>query len=722
MVSDEPGTGLSKASAVEVADKLDDNAQLPALREDLQLLPGAPQFNGEKSWLIYDPPRHRYFQIDAVTVALLKNWDAGSVAQVREAASDAIDVSSDDIEEVVRFLYLNSLALSPPDGDARNYAAQATVAKQSKSKWLIHNYLFFRVPIFHPHVFLKRTGSATDLFFTRSWWAFLGVVLLTSLYLVMRQWDEFVHTFLHFFSLKGLALYLLSLAIVKSFHELGHAYALTRFGGRVATMGVAFLVMFPVLYTDTTDSWKLRSRRERLIVSGAGVGVELTIAVLATLAWAFLPDGPFRSAAFFAATTSWVLSLLVNLNPLIRFDGYHFLSDAIGVQNLQARSFAFGRWALRELLFDLGEPVPEETTKVRRQALAVFAWACWIYRFFLFLAIALLVYTFFFKALGVVLFIVEIIWFIVMPIFSELKQWWSRREHIASRPRARWLAMGCICALLVLLAPLQWTVRIPAVLEVSDQLALHAQGPGVISGVSVREGQAVNAGEVLFSIESPELDNSVLQSKRRLQLIQARLDRTAVDTQDLDQTMVLQRERTREEATLAGLLAQRQALQVVAPRDGIVVDLAKALHPGRWINDQLQLANLVSSKGVRVRGYVSSEEVLRIAEGANSTFVPESFELDTVDGKILDIADAYAERIAIPALTSRFEGSIAVSETSSDLEPLGAWYSVVVELEEGVSVPVWETRGVVLTDGEAESLMAVAWRQIMRVLVRESSV
>ena len=102
--------------------------------------------------------------------------------------------------------------------------------------------------------------------------------------------------------------------------------------------------------------------------------------------------------------------------------------------------------------------------------------------------------------------------------------------------------------------------------------------------------------------------------------------------------------------------------------------------------------------------------------------MPESLELDKLDGQILSIADAYAERITIPALTSRFEGNIAVSDTSADLEPLGAWYSIVVELENGVSVPPWETRGVVHTDGEAESLMAVAWRQIMRVLVRESSV
>lgn len=702
--------------------ELADDAELPVLREDLRLLNGAPQFNGERSWLIYDPPRHRYFQIDAPTVALLKNWSAGNVGEVKAAASAEVEVANSDVEEVIRFLYTNSLTLNPPENDTRNYASQASAGKQSKSKWLVHNYLFFRIPLFRPNAFLQRTQAAVSVFFSRLWWIFLSALLVLSLYLVMRQWDEFAHTFLHFFSLKGLSLYMISLVVVKSFHELGHAYALTRYGGRVATMGVAFLVMFPVLYTDTTDSWKLRSRRERLIVSGAGVGVELMIAVLATFAWAFLPDGPWRSVAFFAATTSWLLSLAVNLNPLIRFDGYHFLADAIGIQNLQARSFAIGRWALREMLFDLGEPVPEIVTRNRRRGLTLFAWACWTYRFFLFLAIAVLVYTFFFKALGVILFVIEIMWFIAMPIYSELSQWWERRVAIAARPRARLLGVSGLVLLAVLFVPWQWTVRIPAVLEVAEQIAIYPQGAGRVSAVHVEEGQQVLAGDLLLSIEAPELDNSVRQSERRLQLLNARLNRTAVDAQDLEQTLVLQRERLREQATLTGLQAEQLSLQVFAPKAGRVVDVAKALHVGRWVNESLELANLISDDSARVRGYVTGEEVRRLAVGAESRFVPDLLELDVVDGRLANIADTYAERISIPALSSRFQGDIAVSETSQDLEPLGAWYGVLVELEEGAYMPKQVVPGMVHTQGEAESLAAVAWRQIMRVLIRESSV
>ena len=46
-------------------------------------------------------------------------------------------------------------------------------------------------------------------------------------------------------------------------------------------MGVAFMVMVPVLYTDTTDAWRLRDRRARVAIDAAGVAVEF--AFLATI-------------------------------------------------------------------------------------------------------------------------------------------------------------------------------------------------------------------------------------------------------------------------------------------------------------------------------------------------------------------------------------------------------------------------------------------------------
>ena len=156
--------------------------------------------------------------------------------------------------------------------------------------------------------------------------------------------------------------------------------------------------------------------------------------------------------AFLLATTTWVSTVLINASPFMRFDGYFLLSDFLQMPNLHARAFALARWDLRERLFALGEPAPEHFPAARR-GLILFAWATWIYRLVLFLGIAALVYHFFIKALGIFLFLVEIVWFIARPLWSEIGAWRQRGAAIGGSRRARWSAAadpdraGCLRAL-----------------------------------------------------------------------------------------------------------------------------------------------------------------------------------------------------------------------------------------------------------------------------------
>ena len=159
-------------------------------------------------------------------------------------------------------------------------------------------------------------------------------------------------------------------------------------------MGVALLVLFPVLYTDNTDAWRLTDQRKKLQIVLAGLMVEFHIALLALFSWTVVEDGPLRSAAFFLATGSLVGSLLVNLSPFMRFDGYYALADFLGMQNLQPRAFELARWQVRQWLFGLPENPPEPFPATKHYFLVFYSFATWIYRFFLFLGIALLVYFF----------------------------------------------------------------------------------------------------------------------------------------------------------------------------------------------------------------------------------------------------------------------------------------------------------------------------------------
>ena len=154
------------------------------------------------------------------------------------------------------------------------------------------------------------------------------------------------------------------------------------------------------MYTDTTDAWRLRNHKERLLINFAGILTELHLALIATFIWGILPEGGMKSVMFFIATTSWISSLLINVSPFMRFDGYYVFADWLKAENLQPRSFALARWQVRDTLFGLNHSPPEELNPSRRWLFIIYAWSTWIYRFFLFIGIALLVYHFAFKFLN----------------------------------------------------------------------------------------------------------------------------------------------------------------------------------------------------------------------------------------------------------------------------------------------------------------------------------
>jgi putative peptide zinc metalloprotease protein len=412
------------------------------------------------------------------------------------------------------FLVHNGLTEMAALGDFGALTARLAAQKSSWLQFAVHHYLFFRIPLIRPHKFLQRSLPVFGVIFSRGMFVAVGLISIIGLYLASRQWDAFVSTFLYFFNLEGAALYALCLVIVKSAHEFGHAYMATRYGVRAGTMGVAFLVLMPVLYTDVTGAWKLRSRKQRLLITSAGLIAELMIAGLAIFVWAIAPEGPVRSAAFFMAVASLGTSLLINLNPFMRFDGYYLLSDAIGIANLQSRAFALGRWRLRRLLFGLKAPNPDDLSPALTGFCIAYAYMTWLYRLVLFAGIALYVYHFFIKAAGIILFLIEIGAFILWPICKEFAEWWRARWLILREPRVWLTTAAALLGLTAICLPLSHSVRVPAILRAETDARVFAPRPAMIAAILVQEGAPAEKGQVLFELRSPQLEQDRLTGRR----------------------------------------------------------------------------------------------------------------------------------------------------------------------------------------------------------------
>ena len=697
---------------------------LPVLREDLLIEPAGAFLNGAPSWLIHDQIRNRFFRIGQSTLEILSFWRAVKIQDFIDSLSSHFgrEVNQEEVDEVAKFLYANSLTEMPPSESHKAFYDQEKSRKKSFIAAIIHNYLFFRIPLFNPTKILDACWPFVRPLFSTVTVVILFLLACFSLYFVSRQWEAFTNTFLAFLSFEGAVLYAISLVLLKFLHELGHAFMAKKYDVPVPVIGVAFLVLFPVLYTDTSAAARLKNRRHRLMIDMAGIFTELAVAILATFLWVFLPDGPLRSIAFTTASLSWILSLAVNLNPFMRFDGYYILSDMMGVENLQQRGFDFAKWRLREILFKPAMLPPEVVNKSLRRFLIVHAWGTWIYRFFLFLGIALLVYSFFVKIVGIFLFLVEILWFILLPIWREVKIWWGNRQtYLTRRSIISLLCFGF--ALLFLCFPWSSRVDVPAVMKASREFRIFPLVEGQIDFLNLVEKQVVGKGDVLLKLSSPKLEFDIQISTKRKALLETRLARASSNELELASISVLRQELKSETQNLTGLNAKRAQLVIRAPFDGVLENVDYELHQGQWLSSKRSVAILRTATGTSLSGLVKDSELVRISENSKGKFIPDSFfmkQFPVTITKLSMIAEARLEQ----EILGEHQGGLvaAIPDGDGTIRPVGTWFRVEMipdNLSEGYGSN-FVMRGMVVVDGIPQSYLSRIFRQIVSVLIRES--
>ncbi|QQG27880.1 HlyD family efflux transporter periplasmic adaptor subunit [Pectobacterium carotovorum] len=700
-------------------------AGLSPLRDELILHAGPANRDGSPSWTLEDPLRGLYFRIGWAEMAMLSRWSMGNAAQIVAEVNQtsALILDDSDVQYFNRFLQANSLTRVSGDEAMAQFSRQVEQSRVSIWRKLLKNYLFFRIPLWHPDRFLGATLPWIEPFFSRTFLKLTLLVAVLGLFLAGRQWETFKHTFLHFFTLEGAALAGLTLCFTKILHEFGHAYTCKRFGARVATMGVAFLVMMPVLYTDTSGSWKLTRRRQRMAIGAAGMMTELVLAAWATLAWSFLPDGMLRSAAFMLATTTWIMTLAINLSPLMRFDGYFLLSDGLQMPNLQNRGFSIGRWQMREWLFGLGDAPPEHFPRWLQRTLVGYAFAVWIYRFFLFTGIAILVYHMTFKLLGMLLFAIEIGYFVVMPVVNEVREWSKRRkDYRMNRNMTTTLTVSAV-VLLLLMIPWQRSVYAPALLRAEQQSSLYMPVPAMIQRIDVRVGQAVNAGQTLFTLSSDALAYERQQLERQIATLNWQSTFQVFNKEAAGDHQRVKQEHEAALKKLQVLQRQSEQLTVRAPIDGVVADMATPLETSEWLGQGEWLAVVTKPTGGLVEAFVSEKDWQRLRTGAKGTFYLQDVSRSSLPLTIVEIASTATRDLnAAPELASIYGGDIAtLSDAQRKLHPEQAVYRVLLSLPDDYRAQPQVLRGTVVMDGEAQSLLIRGWKVVSAVLIRELS-
>lgn len=514
---------------------------------------------------------------------------------------------------------------------------------------------------------------------------------------------------------EGLAGFALALIVSKTLHELGHALVATRLGVRVAHMGVAFVVLWPMLYTDTGESWRLQHHRQRLAISIAGIATEVGLAGLATLAWALLDDSWLRQSMLYLATTGWILSLALNISPFMRFDGYFILSDLLNFPNLHERAGAMAKAWMRRKLLGWDEPDPEPFAPSVRWRLRLFAYITWLYRLTVFLGIAFAVYYFFFKALGIFLLMVELWWFVMKPVWMELMVWKQRWPEV--RPKKRALLTGLAVGIATLaIFPWSSTLNAPGVARAQRQQIVYS--PQAAQVLKLATASTVPAGALLAQLHLPDLQARKQRTQASVNALAQQLPQLMGQAEGLDVQQATTRRLQEQLAEFRAIEDEAALMQLKAEFAGQWSDVDPHLRAGAWVDTRTPLGVLVDPSSWVVDTYVDQQQVHRISVGSKAQFWPQRWGRP-LSATVVEVDSARIQHLPYPMLDARHGGTVATQPHEKATQPIQPLYRVRLQLHEPPP-QARELRGTAHIQAERSSWLWHVLQNGLAVVIRES--
>lgn len=697
------------------------------LRRELEILPGPAGDDGSPTALLFDPffgTFDRMGWAEYEVVRRLRNPIGFDGLLKRLTRETTIHPDAAELKSFIGQLHHRGLLEASRFREPEVLEREAEAGQVGTARWLLANYLFFRIPLAHPHAFLRATdwvprilGSSAMLL------VYLGVAI-TGLIMFVPRSGQFWEQALPFIAWRGAVWLGLSLAAVKAVHEFSHAYAASSRGVAVRSMGIAMMLMFPIPYTDVTDAWRL-DRRGRLAITTAGVRSELAVAALALFFWSLLPPGLPRDVCFFLCTASVLSTLFTNLNPGMRFDGYYLLSDLLGIDNLQQRGFSHARKVFRQFFFGLAASDDEAGLPGwKRAAMVLYAVYACVYRLGLYFGIALLVYYTFPKILGVFLFSLEMAVFIVRPVLREVVEVASmtRKRGFSTRMALSTLAAALFIGWLA--APLPRRERIGAVIATDGEYLIYVPAAGRLAENRLSRDARIPAGEVVLRIDNPELDLELEWTALALEGAGLQVDAALSGLRDRDRIREYLAEQSRLLSVVASKEKKRRRSTFLARADCLVLDANESLREGVCVAEGMYAGRIVEAGALRMAvAYLEEIPSAAIRPGSLADFVPESDPGLAVPLRIGRIFQVAAGHIGEEALTEPYGGNIPVRRNrKGGMEPVMPLYRLESDPLEGDFDGRLRLgqRGELVFYGPPRSYAVETVRWLYRTLLRES--
>lgn len=603
--------------------------------------------------MVEDPVSGRYFGVGETESVLIEALRAGATPSMAAHSLQRHGLVRPSDAELAAFLRQLREA-----GLCRQ--AQPDARERAPSFWtrLLHGYVYYRVPLLRPDAFLTRLAPFARPLATQAVAQVLRLAGVLGLLLALPQTQLYFATASYLLTPSGFLSFMACLVVLKIGHECAHAFSAKFKNLHVRSMGVAFILLWPILYTDVTDAWREPDRRRRAQIGSAGIRFELAVAGLALFAWSVLPDGVARSLAFYLSSASILSTLLINLNPFMRFDGYFLLMDVWGIDNLQPRAFALLRHRLRQLCLGWRGAPPEHHPQaglMRAYALATAA-----YRVVVAVAIAAAVFSFFGSIAGAFVAALEVYILLLRPVLRELDVIRRQRAAIGSPLRAGASLVVLTSLVGMLLLPLDRSVAVPALLTHERLQYVSAPFPGRIVQAPPAAGVMVKPGQPLLVIENPERLHE--QARIELELRRNRALQQALDTRGAEggYRRWLEEEQRRLLAARDRAASQLAQLVVTAREHGRIVERHPDYQLGDTVAADQVLATVLQSSRIRVHAYVQdlASARLRPQDVSAAQLRPWDLRLPALAVPVTAASVTAADTLPSLALFDRYGGPV----------------------------------------------------------------
>lgn len=544
-------------------------------------------------WVLSDPLVREYHYLMDEEYHLLRMLDGRSgfetLRQRFESGDRRRRLDRGRLLAMIARWHRDGLVESLAAGQSRRLASLGAQRRRVRRLQAIANPLAIRLPGFDPRWLLDRMVPALGWLFYP--WAVAGSVLLVvaALLLTLVRFDELVQRLPSLGSLASpasLSLIIVVTAVVKLLHELGHAVACRVCGAEPKEVGVLLLMLVPCLYCDVSDAWRLPRLGQRLMISAAGIYVELLLAALAALLWWVTQPGMLNQVCLIVMVLGSVNTLLVNGNPLLRYDGYYLLADALGIVNLWQRSRARLGEIAESWLLGIAAPPPLDEDRFTRRFLVVYGVASGIYRWFVLAAMLWLGYRLL-QPLGLGFLVVAAgVWLVVLTLLVPLTRSAAAALAVTRRhriDRRRPLVAGLLLvslAMLVVLVPIPNRMTASVMFRPADADPLYVAVPGRLADIHAEVEQPLQAGQPVATLVNRALEIERLRLQGQLRRAEGELEHVAYrGATDAEARAALPTARARVDdlqGQLQQLAEDLRRLEIKAPRDGLLWPVAKA--------------------------------------------------------------------------------------------------------------------------------------------------